>query len=130
MNLNISSLEKAIASLEKAILRAKKNPVDEEVRDSVIQRFEYTYELCWKMLRRRLELDSPSPTTISSLGFKDLIREGAQFGLIQNPEAWFEYRRQRNITSHTYHEEKAISVYQTALVFLEDAQKLLSALQS
>lgn len=45
MRLDFSPLQKAINSLERAIVRTKANPSDEELRDAVIQRFEYTYEL-------------------------------------------------------------------------------------
>lgn len=51
------------------------------------------------------------------------------FYFINNPEAWFEYRRQRNITSHAYDETKAHHVYQTALVFFQDAFDLLQNLK-
>ncbi len=127
--LDLSSLEKALTRLEYAVERSQKVPLDEEVRDSVIQRFEYSYELCWKMLKRQLEIDSQTPASIDAMGFKEMIREGAERGLIDNPEVWFEYRRQRNITSHVYNETKAISVYKTALVFLQDAKRLLQKLK-
>ena len=127
--LDLSSLEKALTRLEYAVERSQKVPLDEEVRDSVIQRFEYSYELCWKMLKRQLEIDSQTPASIDAMGFKQMIREGAERGLIDNPEVWFEYRRQRNITSHVYNETKAISVYKTALVFLQDAKRLLQKLK-
>jgi len=127
--LDLSSLEKALTSLEYAVERSQKEPKDEEVRDSVIQRFEYSYELSWKMLKRQLEIDSQTPASIDAMGFKEMIREGAERGLIDNPEVWFEYRRQRNITSHVYNETKAISVYETALVFLQDAKLLLQKLK-
>jgi len=52
--LDLTSLEKALTSLQKAIERYGREPEDEEVRDSVIQRFEYSYELCWKMLSKEL----------------------------------------------------------------------------
>jgi len=127
--LDLTSLEKALTSLERAIERAKKNPQDEEVRDSVIQRFEYSYELSWKMLKRQLEIDSPVPASIDAMDFKSMIRESAQRGLLENPEAWFEYRRQRNITSRAYDEKKAIRVYETALIFVQDAKILLQNLK-
>ena len=99
--LDLTSLRKALTSLEKAIHRHLQDPADEEVRDSVIQRFEYSYELCWKMLSKELKMRTPSPTQSMSLDFNNLMREGARFGLIEDPEVWFEYRRMRNITSHT-----------------------------
>lgn len=127
--LNLSALEKALDSLEYAIQRSRKEPEDKEIRDSVIQRFAYSYELCWKMMKRQLEIDSPTPISIDAMGFKDMIREAAERNLINNPEAWFEYRRQRNITSHTYNENKAVQVYEAAIVFIQDAKQLLQRLQ-
>jgi nucleotidyltransferase substrate binding protein (TIGR01987 family) len=129
LKLILDSLGRAIASLEKAIVRAEMNLSDDELRDAVIQRFEYTYELCWKMLKRQLEMDSPGSAQIDSLSFKDLIREGAEKGLIPKVEPWFSYREARNITSHTYEEKQAKLVYTVALKFLPDAKQLLATLQ-
>jgi nucleotidyltransferase substrate binding protein (TIGR01987 family) len=125
--LDLSALKKVLNSLERAIERSKTVPEDTEIRDSVIQRFEYSYELSWKMMKRQLEMDSPTP--IDVMGFKDMIRAAAERDLINNPEAWFEYRRQRNITAHTYNEIKAVQVYETALIFMQDAKMLLQQLQ-
>ena len=44
--LDLSSLTKALESLDVALAKDK----DEFIRDSVIQRFEFTYELSWKFL--------------------------------------------------------------------------------
>ena len=126
--LDLTSLRKALTSLEKAIHRHLQDPADEEVRDSVIQRFEYSYELCWKMLSKELKMRTPSPTQSMSLDFNNLMREGARFGLIEDPEVWFEYRRMRNITSHTYDEKTAEQVSEAAKSFLENAKALLEAL--
>ena len=126
--LDLTSLRKALTSLEKAIHRHLQDSADEEVRDSVIQRFEYSYELCWKMLSKELKMRTPSPTQSMSLDFNNLMREGARFGLIEDPEVWFEYRRMRNITSHTYDEKTAEQVSGAAKSFLENAKALLEAL--
>ena len=130
MNLDLTSLENACTSLERAILRSQYDLSDLEVRDSVIQRFEYTYELCWKMLKRTLELEAATIEEIDHLSFQDLIRTGAERGYIEEPEKWFIYRRQRNITSHIYNEKKAESVFKTACEFINDAKKLLHSLSS
>ena len=53
--LQLNSLVKAIQSLEVALTRWEATPTDQEIRDSVVKRFEYTYELCHKMLRRQLQ---------------------------------------------------------------------------
>lgn len=128
--LDLTTLNKALNSLSKAIDRSTKEPDDEEIRDAVIQRFEYCYELCWKMLKRKLKLDASTPEEIERMSFKDLIREGALRGFVKNPEKWFEYREQRNITSHVYDEKKARSVYATALDFIHDGRELLGQIQS
>ena len=50
--LDFRSLQLATASLAEALEAAKLRPDDAFVRDASIQRFEYTYELCVKSLRR------------------------------------------------------------------------------
>jgi len=129
MVLDLSSLVSALSSLERALTRSQANTKDEELRDAVIQRFEYSFELCWKMLKRKLAIDALVPTQIDTMSFKELIREACQRGLISEPEDWFEYRSQRNITAHTYNRAKAESVYLTARDFLPKAKKLLQLLQ-
>ena len=126
--LQLNSLVKAIQSLEVALTRWEATPTDQEIRDSVVKRFEYTY-LCHKMLRRQLQEMSAIPTEVVALDYKSLIREGAKFKLIARPDAWFAYRRQRNLTSHTYDESVAEEVAKNAVEFLEDARQLLLALQ-
>ena len=128
--LDLSPFESALTSLEKAVIRSQKETEDDMIRDSVIQRFEYSYELAWKMLKRQIEKDAATPAAIDAMSFNDLIRVGAERGLVNSPEAWFEYRRLRNITSHTYNEKKAKAVYQAAVAFLPDAKALLSELKT
>ncbi|MBF0105871.1 MAG: nucleotidyltransferase substrate binding protein [Deltaproteobacteria bacterium] len=129
MKLDFSSLRQAINSLDKAIIRTKDAPADEELRDAVIQRFEYTYELAFKMMKRQIEQESPDPSGIDRLSFKDILRTAAEKGIISDVAAWFVYRDQRNITSHTYDAQEAQSVYKTALEFFKDAKELLSNLE-
>jgi len=52
------------------------------------------------------------------------MREGTRFGLIDDPEARFKYRRMRNITSHTYDEATAEKVAGSAKSFIEYAKIL------
>ena len=127
--MDLTSLKKALSSFQKDMARCGREPQDEEVRDSVIQRFETSYELCWKMLSKELQQWTPSPSQTPSLDFKSLMREVSRFGLIDDPEAWFEYRRMRTITSHTYDEATAEKVAGSAKSFLKDAKSLLEALE-
>jgi nucleotidyltransferase substrate binding protein (TIGR01987 family) len=127
--LDLSPLGKALASLKRALDRALGAPEDEELRDAVIQRFEYTYELCWKMLKRHLEQVVPDASRMDGLSFRELLREGAERGLINEIEPWLEYRHQRNQTSHAYNSATADKVFQTAIGFRSAAAALLDELE-
>ncbi len=115
---------KAVASLE-AILHEPKTVI---VRDATIQRFEYTYELAIKALKRVLEAGIDG-VHVDKLDFRDLCRAAAEAGLIPNPQAWFMYRDSRNSTSHAYDEELAERVYTAAVSFAKDARQLVSELE-
>ena len=129
MELDFTALKKALASLSRAVERSAGDEGDEELRDAVIQRFEYTFELCWKMLKRRLEMDLAVSSEVDAMSYKTLMRESAERGLIQDVIKWLIYREQRNITSHTYDLAKAQSVYKTAVEFVSDAQAFLHELE-
>jgi nucleotidyltransferase substrate binding protein (TIGR01987 family) len=130
MNLDFSSFEKALSSLQRVLDRSRTVPGDEDIRDACIQRFEYTYELAFKMLKRQLEQELPSSEELDQLSFKEVIRVGAERGLITVPERWFDYRDKRNITSHTYDEDKAREVFTVLADFAADAADLLTRLTS
>ena len=136
--LDTSSLEKALDSLRRSIDISKKylldpsTPADlrQTLQAGVIQHFEFCYELSWKMLKRQIEKESPVSSAVDAFSFQELIRDGAERQLIIHAENWLIYRHQRNITSHTYQEEKAESVYQTAIEFYPDAVELLKAIKA
>lgn len=136
--LDLSALRDAIRSFEDGIEVVGNNDwfscQNEKVQNTliagVIQNFEFVYEICVKMLRRQLELESASPDEIDTTSFKDLLRLGGERGLLADVEAWFGYRQMRNITSHTYDHDKARKVWRQTLVFIEDARSLLRALEA
>lgn len=129
-SLDLTSLEKAHASLVAAMAVV---PTDDALavlkRDAAIQRFEYTFELSYKMLRRYLEVTSPSPASIDQADFRELLRMGGEAGLIEDVAAWFVFRDKRNITSHAYDEVKAQEVYDAIPAFIVASKSLLTALQ-
>ena len=130
MTLILTPLENAINSLNIAFVEYQKDNNNEFVRDSVIQRFEYTYELCIKMLKRYLELNTSSKGEVDLMSFNDIIRKSNIKGLLSgNLEKWQKYRDMRNITSHTYDVEKAIMVIDIVDEFLYEAEFLLNKLK-
>jgi nucleotidyltransferase substrate binding protein (TIGR01987 family) len=127
--LNLTSLKKAIASLEKAVIAHQKKVNDDLIRDAAIKRFEYIYELCSKMLRCHLEITEAEAETVDQLSFPDLIRLAAERGLVEHSwDVWNDYRKARNITNHTYDEEKAQAVSEIIPSFLEETKTLLQRL--
>lgn len=130
MSLDFSPLAKALASLDKALARHTDTPADEELRDACIQRFEYCFELSWKMLKRQLEQEVPTPAEVDGWSYRQLIREAAERGLVDTPEAWFDFREKRNITSHAYDQAKAEAVAAVLPSFAITARRLLEALVS
>lgn len=111
--------------MDRRLACAAVTPDDEELRDACIQRFEFTFEPAWKMLKRWLELDLPNPQEVDTMSYRGLIRTGAEQGLIDNMSAWFVYRDKRNLTSHTYDAAKAQEVFGVLADFARDARTLL-----
>jgi len=131
MALDLSSLVKALASLDEALKEYGKQKTNAFIRDALIQRFEYSYELAHKMLKRYLEMTESNAEDIEQMSFSNLIRTGAEKGLLMHSwDVWSIYRHARNLTSHTYDEIKAIEVCQTVPQFFEEAQYLLKQLQA
>jgi len=120
----LTPFTKALESLELVL----KEPKTDIVRDSAIQRFEYTFELGIKMLKRYLEMSETVKETIDELAYKDLLRLGAEKGILQDPESWFEYREARNVTSHAYDAKKADAIYAILPAFATQARSLHDAL--
>jgi nucleotidyltransferase substrate binding protein (TIGR01987 family) len=119
--LDLSSLEKAIKALGIALSIYGKSPLPDDhaeqlvLRDGVIQRFEFTFELSWKTLRRYLkEYGLERPDLLSN---RELFRLGFEHELIGDPEKWFLYLRMRNMTSQVYDEARAAEVFHAAQQF-------------
>ncbi len=127
--LDFQSLEKAIAQLDAGLRESSKAADNELLRDGVIQRFKYTYELSWKMLKRYLEATLPNPEEVDGMSFPSLIRTGSEQGLLLTGwDIWVRYRKARGTTSHTYDEEKAREVFRIIPEFLKEARYLLDRL--
>ena len=96
----------------------------------VIQNFEFVYEFSVKMMRRQLQNEAASSDEAAQADFRALLRLAGESGLIDDVEAWFEYRKLRNITAHTYDREKAQIVCEGSHGFLTAAQRFYEILES
>ena len=135
MNLNLSSLKKAIVSLSKAIdvygLIIKDDASEdliETLKAGVIQNFEFTYELSWKFMKRWIE-NNISATIADGVTRRELFRLAAESKLIYDVELWMDFHEMRNISSHTYDEKISNKVFAITGKFLIEAKALLKELE-
>lgn len=135
MPLDLNSLRMAVDAFERSFDAASKDmssfsqDLQDTIRAGVIQNFEVAYEQCWKFIQRwirenRTVVDADIPRTR-----KELFRMAARYGLISDPLPWFRFGDARNLTSHTYDQSQAASVYETAKQFLPYARELLLSME-
>lgn len=107
--LNKSRFEERIEDFQRATIRlheACEQTENSFIRDSVIQRFEFCWELAWKVLRFKL-----LEVGIEASNPRSVFQEALVAGLIRDGNRWTEAQRMRNLTSHTYDEALAKQVY-------------------
>lgn len=108
--MNQARLRQRIDDFRQAVFRLKEaceQPENAFIRDSVIQRFEFSYELGWKMLKLKLQEQG-----IEAQGPKSVLEQALAIGLIEDGNLWSELHHMRNLTSHTYDEALARKVYE------------------
>jgi len=128
--LNATPLARATARLAEGLERYWRDIGDEQIRDGLIQRFKFTYEVSHKTLKRYLEAVSPTPEIYDAMAFADLIRSANEQGLLLSDwQQWKRYRDMRAKTSHTYNESVALEVIEDIPGFLSEVKFLLSHLE-
>ena len=111
-----SNFNKALLKLEESVNYINHNVlveedlgyiVDELIKEGLIQRFEYTHELAWNVMKDYALFQGNS--TIG--GSRDATREAYKLQIIGNADLWMDMIQSRNKTSHTYNEEIANEIY-------------------
>jgi len=114
------SLTKALGKMEEALTFPKTEPM----REATIHRFEYTFELSWKLMSSILKDQNRE-----EYGVKNIIRAAARLGLLESEKEvkmWFDFASARNQTVHIYREDVAKEVYKVATgKFVPAVKKLL-----
>ena len=103
----VENYQNALKRLKEAIARYKTAPDDTLYRDGLIQRFEFTFELAWKSLKEYMEDQGVVLTIVSP---RSVLKEAYAAGVIDNPDIWNEAVDSRNLMSHIYDEETAVSI--------------------
>jgi len=107
--------------------------LDDIIKEGLIQRFKYTHELAWNVMKDFLA----NAGNTGVYGSKDAIREAFAADLIHDGDIWMDMIRSRNKTSHTYNEETADDMFRKILqqyhpelsLFRDKMQALLSGAQ-
>ena len=103
LQIKLTNFHNALQRLKESVVELGKNGASDVVRDGVIQRFEFTYELAWKTTKEYLEdsgiVDRNSP--------KAVIKEAYAQKLIVNEPNWLLMLDDRNKTAHVYNEQLA-----------------------
>lgn len=115
-----SNYEKALAKLHDAVSKiklayginqsneiSKDHFLDDIIKEGIIQRFEYTHELAWNVMKDFLNEAGNN----AIFGSKDATREAFALGLIEEGECWMDMITSRNKSSHTYNEETADEIF-------------------
>ena len=75
--------------------------------DATIQRFEFCFELAWKLMKAMLDYEG-----IEVSSPRGSIREGWKQSMIDSAEDWLYMLEQRNICPHAYSESIAWDIYE------------------
>lgn len=129
-NLDFTALENSLQRLGEVVEIYKKNPKDTIVRDSLIQRFEFTYSITLKTLRKYFIERAFIVDDVNKLSFNEMVRTAMQLNLLKSDlTKWTEFREMRNLTSHTYDENVALKVSGIVPDFYEEITYLLKELK-
>ena len=98
-----NNYKRAFSLLKKAIELMETRELSELEKEGVVQRFEYTMELSWKVMKDYLEsenvvFDQVTPRTV--------IRTAFEANFINDGELWMEMLDARNLMSHEYELEE------------------------
>ena len=120
IHLKWEDYHRALGRLQTAL--EKDADTDDMYLDATILRFEFCFELAWKLMKAVLEYEGSEVNSPRST-----IREGWKQGLIADAEAWLDMMEKRNLSAHTYDEHSAWGIYR---VVKERYIALLTALDA
>lgn len=131
--LDTTNLKNAVSALERSIstyneFAEMSEKLRETLRSGVIQNFEVAYELCWKFMKKWMQMNIGSDV-MEGITRREFYKLAAENGLIKSLDEWMDFHESRNQTSHLYSEVTADEVFDTALTFLPMAQKLVKDME-
>ncbi len=129
-HLDLSPLKNALHKLIEGRDRYLTNIEDSQIRDGLIQRYKFSYDINHKILKSHMELSSANSEIYDAMQFSQLIRSANEMSLLKSDwSQWKIFREMRSKSSHTYDEKIAIEVVSIIPDFIEEATFLLSSLK-
>lgn len=112
------------------VIKQKPDISNDILRDSAIQRFEYTFDLAIKIIRRVLKATEENANLVENFVYKELIVKAVDREILNSTvETWLDYRKYRNRSSHSYDIETAEELLTIIPEFHEDVKKLIQGLE-
>ena len=113
----------ALKTLAEAVDLSRQRPLSNLEQQGLIQAFEFTHELAWKVLKDYLEYQG----LVDIVGSRDASRLAFQNGLVEDGDAWMKMIEARNLTSHTYNLAVAQAVVESILARFYPAFSIMAA---
>ena len=103
--------QRALHQLTLAVELSRQRPLSDLEKQGIIQGFEFVHELAWNVLKDFLEYEGIQ----GIVGSRGAVREAFKRGLIEDGEIWMDMIEKRNLSSHTYNLEIALTLVNAIL---------------
>lgn len=120
----INNLTNAAERLDEAFTESFEPYSNSLILDGAIQRFEFTFELCWKTLKRCLDAES-----VETSSPRDVIEKAFAWKWIPSEELWKDMLIARNTSAHVYDIEMAHELYDKIKSYIPAIHELISFLK-
>ena len=120
---SFADYKKAVNRLQKSLDQGSFNELE---KDGVVQRFEFTFELAWKTLKKYLEDQGFSEIASP----KKVIQKSFENNLFSNSDFWIEMLDDRNRMSHMYDQEASEEIFQNIKdKYFPELKKIIKTLE-
>ncbi len=123
----LSNYSKALRQLSAAVKLADERELSDLEKQGLVQAFEFTHELAWRVIRDFYQNQGESGLQ----GSRDAVRMAFRRGLINSGDIWMDMIKSRNLTSHTYDEKTVDAIVDVVRgEYFEEFRKLEAKLDA
>lgn len=118
LHFKIDDFEKALNKFAEVAYMTNKSELE---RDATIQRFEFTYEIAWKCLKKALESRGADKIAFT----RDVFKSSLIGDYIDDEALWSEIISNRNLSVHTYNEAFIVTLESKLALYCDTMKTLL-----